>query len=71
VWAAVGTGQAPLPQQSHACACFVGEVLLKMILSGFALSSVCATDAEDFPATKMSQKKKSLNLTQMPIYLLL
>ena len=71
MWDAIETGQASLQQQSHFCDCFIGKVLLKMVSNGFSLSLFYATNTEDFPGTKMSQKMESLDLMLMLIYLLL
>lgn len=42
-----------------------------MVSNGFSLSLFYATNTEDFPGTKMSQKMESLDLMLMLIYLLL
>lgn len=70
MWDAAETGQASSQQQSHFCDCSVGGVLLKMVSSGFSLSLIYATNTEDFPDSKMSQKIESLDFVLMLIYLL-
>lgn len=70
MWDAGETGQASSQQQSHFCDCFVGEVLLKMVSSGFSLRLIYATNTKDFSDTKMSQKIESLDFMLMLIYLL-
>lgn len=70
VWDAIETGQASSQRQSHFWDCSVGEVLLKVVGSGFSLSLIYATNTEDFPDPKMSQKNESLNFMLTLIYLL-